>query len=209
DRQRSSQRQQAENSGKDSVPTGGSGTVAGDELGAVLLLQGEGRIRLETAAAAGFVSAHRTNHDQFFAFDEALRVNGRIAAPHADGKQLGNLLGDGEEARHRFEWAAAIIGVQARDNDALTKVGELSADIDDFVAQELGFVDADDFRARGQLVHDFGGFAYVVRGNAEAGVRNNFIGGIAFVDGGLENLDRKSTRLNSSHGSISYAVFCL
>src|SRR5438128_8525478 len=32
--------------------------------------------------------------------------------------------------------------------------------------------------------------------------------GIAFPadDGGL---DRKSTRLNSSHGSISYAVFCL
>src|SRR5574337_873533 len=26
---------------------------------------------------------------------------------------------------------------------------------------------------------------------------------------GLENLDRKSTRLNSSHHSISYAVFCL
>src|SRR2546422_6130320 len=26
---------------------------------------------------------------------------------------------------------------------------------------------------------------------------------------GLLNLDRKSTRLNSSHGYISYAVFCL
>src|SRR5207245_10017030 len=26
---------------------------------------------------------------------------------------------------------------------------------------------------------------------------------------GLKKLDRKSTRLNSSHGSISYAVFCL
>src|SRR5207245_7762932 len=26
---------------------------------------------------------------------------------------------------------------------------------------------------------------------------------------GLRTLDRKSTRLNSSHGSISYAVFCL
>src|SRR2546422_6681270 len=26
---------------------------------------------------------------------------------------------------------------------------------------------------------------------------------------GLENGDRKSTRLNSSHGYISYAVFCL
>src|SRR5207253_7250616 len=30
---------------------------------------------------------------------------------------------------------------------------------------------------------------------------------IAFYDG--ENLDRKSTRLNSSHVAISYAVFCL
>src|SRR5438309_8963819 len=29
-------------------------------------------------------------------------------------------------------------------------------------------------------------------------------------DGGIQrNLDRKSTRLNSSHSSISYAVFCL
>src|SRR5687768_17905536 len=27
--------------------------------------------------------------------------------------------------------------------------------------------------------------------------------------GGVDELDRKSTRLNSSHGYISYAVFCL
>src|SRR3712207_8979708 len=27
--------------------------------------------------------------------------------------------------------------------------------------------------------------------------------------GGLQKLDRKSTRLNSSHANISYAVFCL
>src|SRR5690242_20795197 len=32
-------------------------------------------------------------------------------------------------------------------------------------------------------------------------------GGIGFLDG--DRLDRKSTRLNSSHMSISYAVFCL
>src|SRR5207245_10308213 len=31
----------------------------------------------------------------------------------------------------------------------------------------------------------------------------------AFVTGTTTNADRKSTRLNSSHGSISYAVFCL
>src|SRR5438067_2976875 len=33
--------------------------------------------------------------------------------------------------------------------------------------------------------------------------------GPAFVPGLLARLDRKSTRLNSSHVSISYAVFCL
>src|SRR5258707_4971406 len=29
------------------------------------------------------------------------------------------------------------------------------------------------------------------------------------VDSGVDLLDRKSTRLNSSHANISYAVFCL
>src|SRR2546429_6673890 len=29
------------------------------------------------------------------------------------------------------------------------------------------------------------------------------------IQGGRHNIDRKSTRLNSSHGYISYAVFCL
>src|SRR5699024_12632411 len=32
---------------------------------------------------------------------------------------------------------------------------------------------------------------------------------LAFMDAGFLNIDRKSTRLNSSHVSISYAVFCL
>src|SRR2546429_3803941 len=36
-------------------------------------------------------------------------------------------------------------------------------------------------------------------------LENKFLNGVA-VQG---NLDRKSTRLNSSHGYISYAVFCL
>src|SRR2546422_3096055 len=33
--------------------------------------------------------------------------------------------------------------------------------------------------------------------------------GDKFFCAGAEKLDRKSTRLNSSHGYISYAVFCL
>src|SRR5699024_11616505 len=32
---------------------------------------------------------------------------------------------------------------------------------------------------------------------------------ISIIQEGLDNRDRKSTRLNSSHVSISYAVFCL
>src|SRR2546430_9268134 len=43
-----------------------------------------------------------------------------------------------------------------------------------------------DFGAGRKFVHDFGGLRDIVRGK-----------------------DRKSTRLNSSHSQISYAVFCL
>src|SRR2546430_4447262 len=32
---------------------------------------------------------------------------------------------------------------------------------------------------------------------------------VATMDSSLNDLDRKSTRLNSSHSQISYAVFCL
>src|SRR5437773_5413597 len=37
----------------------------------------------------------------------------------------------------------------------------------------------------------------------------NVVGEEVWVDVDIENLDRKSTRLNSSHITISYAVFCL
>src|SRR5256884_971977 len=35
------------------------------------------------------------------------------------------------------------------------------------------------------------------------------INSTGFFQGSVNGLDRKSTRLNSSHGYISYAVFCL
>src|SRR2546430_12479499 len=35
------------------------------------------------------------------------------------------------------------------------------------------------------------------------------VGRIALAEVGISRLDRKSTRLNSSHSQISYAVFCL
>src|SRR2546430_3792030 len=43
----------------------------------------------------------------------------------------------------------------------------------------------------------------IARGHTETGVT------IMQMDEGLDTGDRKSTRLNSSHSQISYAVFCL
>src|SRR5688572_5758058 len=35
------------------------------------------------------------------------------------------------------------------------------------------------------------------------------VGGVTYTGAGTRSIDRKSTRLNSSHSQISYAVFCL
>src|SRR5256884_2928431 len=47
--------------------------------------------------------------------------------------------------------------------------------------------------------------------HAEVGKRSAGLGAKSFLvlHDGIVKLDRKSTRLNSSHGYISYAVFCL
>src|SRR2546422_5949987 len=40
-------------------------------------------------------------------------------------------------------------------------------------------------------------------------LRSRHVVGVKAASGGAGQRDRKSTRLNSSHGYISYAVFCL
>jgi len=77
---------------------------------------------------------------------------------------------------------------RAGDDHALAEVRELGTHIHHLIAKELRFVDADNFRTRRQLFQDFGGFEDVVRGNAEAGMRHDFVGGVAFVDGRFEDL---------------------
>src|SRR5438477_11431740 len=51
-------------------------------------------------------------------------------------------------------------------------------------------------------IHEFLDFVLLLLGEGPGGDE-------AFVVHRLDELDRKSTRLNSSHMSISYAVFCL
>src|SRR3712207_7761291 len=74
------------------------------------------------------------------------------------------------------------------------------------------------FRSAGAALADAGleprDVDLVVAGNAMQGLitgQEMVRGQIALSDTGLAGipLDRKSTRLNSSHANISYAVFCL
>ncbi len=57
----------------------------------------------ETPAAPRLVHPARSNHDQFFRRNQALRVHSRIPAPHANGKQLGDFFGHGKQARDRLK----------------------------------------------------------------------------------------------------------
>src|SRR5713226_6879960 len=186
---------------------GGGGAVAGDELRAVLLLLGEGGIGLKAAAASGFVGAQCADNNQIFAIDKPLCVNRGIAAAHADRQQLGDFFGDGEETWHGFKRAAAIIGIQTSDDHAFAEIRELGANIHYLIAKELRFVDADDLRARRQLFHDFGCFEHAVRKNAEARMRHDFVGSVAFVDGRLEDLHALARKFRAAQAADQFLAF--
>src|SRR5205809_4756245 len=58
-------------------------------------------------------------------------------------------------------------------------------------------------------VQDGGRDLELLRPRAEIGGEQRVEAGLGHVGRGSSRSDRKSTRLNSSHGYISYAVFCL
>src|SRR5256885_8655085 len=64
-------------------------------------------------------------------------------------------------------------------------------------------------RAPALILHSFAGSRAVFEAGMEVGAYFSFSGMITFKNWRPEVLDRKSTRLNSSHLVISYAVFCL
>src|SRR4051794_3869973 len=57
--------------------------------------------RVEAVAAARFVGALRTDQDACVARDEPLRMVCRGAAYHANRERLGDVLGNGQQLRHR------------------------------------------------------------------------------------------------------------
>src|SRR3712207_1029456 len=84
------------------------------------------------------------------------------------------------------------------------EVAEICADLTTFV---LGRRLDDD----GNLLirYEGGAKGIMIASQISAGEENDLRVRIYGTEGGLEWRDRKSTRLNSSHANISYAVFCL
>src|SRR5258707_6028737 len=79
-----------------------------------------------------------------------------------------------------------------------------------------GLIDEKAAKERRKALEDESGFfgamdgaSKFVRGDAVAGLLVVFINIIGGIIIGVAQQDRKSTRLNSSHANISYAVFCL
>ena len=100
---------------------------------------------LEVGAAAGFVQAGGTYNDQLLRLAKSLGVDGGLAADHTDGRELGDLVGEGHES---WDWAEGLVvegSVEASHEDSLAQGDELHAERNDGGVEELNFVDADDF----------------------------------------------------------------
>lgn len=101
-------------------------------------------VRLEVGATAGLVETDRTDDDQLLALAEALGMDSGLAADHADGRELGNLVGESHQIGHRTEGLIGEGGIEAREENALAEMHELKGERSDFLIEELNLVDSDD-----------------------------------------------------------------
>src|SRR5256714_5257789 len=67
----------------------------------------------EAASAARLICVAGPDDDLALDLDDALRVVGGLAAADADGVRLRDVLGDGEELRHRLERFSGVVPVEA------------------------------------------------------------------------------------------------
>src|SRR6202012_2034480 len=83
--------------------------------------------------------------DELLGGAEALGVDGGGAADHADGRELGDGVGEGHEVGDGAEGLVGEGGVEAGEEDALAEGDGVEGKGDDFRGEELDFVDTDDF----------------------------------------------------------------
>jgi hypothetical protein len=98
----------------------------------------------EVGSAAGFVEAGGADDDELLGLTEALGVDGGLAADHADGGELGDLVGEGHEVGDGAEGLVGEGGVEACHEDSFAEGDELEGEGDDVGREELDLVDADD-----------------------------------------------------------------
>ena len=154
-------------------------------------------------AAEGFVLLGLAEHDLAVALDDAVADVGERTAAHADGMDLEDVVGDGEQAGHGAEGFAAEVEVEAGDDDADAAVGEFVADGDDAVVEELGFVDADDFAVAAQQEDALRGVDGCGH-DAGAFVADDFFFAVTDVDRGLEDLDALAGKLGAAHAADEF-----
>ena len=139
-------------------------------------------------AAEGLVGVLFAQDDEFAAVGEAVGEVGEGAAADADGMDLLDVVGDGEESRHGPEGLAQVVGVQAGDDDADAAVGQFLDHADDAVVKELCLVDAYDLDVRVDLEHPGRGLDGGA-GNAVGIVGDDIQVRVALVHRGLERGD--------------------
>ena len=125
---------------------------------------------LEMSAAAGFVEACCADDYEFLALAEALGVDGGCAADHADGREFGDLVGEGHEVGDGAEGLVGEGGVEAGEDDALAEMDEFHGEMGEVVVEELDFVEADDVDLVDAAGFEEFGFEPVGCGSYDGGV---------------------------------------
>jgi len=140
-------------------------------------------------AAAGFVEAGGAYYYELLRLAEALGMDGGLAADHADGGELGDLVSQRHQRGNRAKWFVRKGRVEAGHEDALAEGDELEGEGDDGGVKELDLVDANDFYV-GELGVEGG--AEIFDGGDSGGfmglraVRGDGRAMVAEVDVGLE-----------------------
>ncbi len=101
-------------------------------------------VGLEVSAAAGFIETGCPNDHQLLALAEALGVNRWLTTDHADGRELGDLVGESHQIENGTEGFVREGGIEACEEDAFAKMDEFEGERSDLPIEELNLVDSDD-----------------------------------------------------------------
>jgi hypothetical protein len=78
-------------------------------------------------------------------FGKPVRMIRRASAFHADGMNFLHVFSNGHKSRHRTEWLAHVVGVEAGNDYADASVRECLNDLHERIVEELGLIYTYDF----------------------------------------------------------------